>query len=134
MARRQSGLRRAAAVLALASLAGCGWVRDRLPGGVPMPQAAPQQEDQPEDVRLAGQAALHYLYELHRDREGEGPEGRYYREGGRVYFLNPQEEKVWLLPPRHPLRVPVEEYRQVTGQEYDPVRDGPVLRSAPAGW
>ena len=83
---------------------------------------------------VAGAAALYYLYNKHKDRQGHGPEGQYYRsKNGRVYFRDAKGQAHWVSAPSQPIEVPVEEYERYTGRSYDNYGGG-VVREAPAGW
>lgn len=84
---------------------------------------------------LAGAAAVYYLYKKHQNRQGQGPEGRYFlSKNGRVYYRDLRTgDYQWVDPPREPLRVPAEEYERYTGRSYDDY-DGGVVRDAPADW
>src|SRR5688572_10339061 len=84
---------------------------------------------------LAGAAALYYLYNKHKNKQGEGPEGRYYRsKNGRVYYRDLRTGKYqWVDPPSQPIQVPAEDYERYTGRSMDNY-DGGVIRQAPAGW
>ncbi|GET43468.1 hypothetical protein [Microseira wollei] len=68
---------------------------------------------------LAGAAALYYLYNQHRNRQGHGAQGKYYlSKNGRVYYRDAQGQAHWVTPPREGIRVPVEEaqrYRDFQG-------------------
>ena len=68
---------------------------------------------------LAGAAALYYHYNQHRNRQGEGAQGKYYlSRNGRVYYRDAQGRAHWVTPPREGIRVPVEEaqrYRDFQG-------------------
>jgi hypothetical protein len=44
---------------------------------------------------LAGAAALYYLYNKHKNAQGEGKTGRYYRsKNGRIYYRDPQKRAI----------------------------------------
>jgi hypothetical protein len=68
---------------------------------------------------LAGAAALYYLYNQHRNRQGDGAQGRYYlSRNGRVYYRDAEGRAHWVTPPREGIRVPEEEaqrYRDFQG-------------------
>jgi hypothetical protein len=82
---------------------------------------------------LAGAAALYYLYQKHKNAQGQGPEGQYYRsKNGRVYYRDARGGVHWVTPPQQ-LEVPVDEYERATGRRIDNY-DGRVIRDAPAGW
>lgn len=59
---------------------------------------------------LAGAAALYYLYNQHRNRQGQGPNGQYYlSKNGRVYYRDAQGRPHWVTPPSEGIRVPESE-------------------------
>lgn len=84
---------------------------------------------------LAGAAALYYLYNKHKNRQGQGAEGRYYlSKNGRVYYRDLKTgDYRWVDPPKEPIRVPAEEYERYTGRPASS-EEGQVIRQAPAGW
>jgi hypothetical protein len=62
---------------------------------------------------LAGAAALYYLYNQHRNRQEQGPEGQYYlSKNGRVYYRDAQHRVHWVTPPAEGIRVPEAEARR----------------------
>ncbi|MBD2124351.1 hypothetical protein [Trichocoleus sp. FACHB-262] len=62
---------------------------------------------------LAGAAALYYLYNQHRNKQAQGPEGQYYlSKNGRVYYRDAQRKVHWVTPPREGIRVPEAEARR----------------------
>jgi len=62
---------------------------------------------------LAGAAALYYLYQRHRNRQGQGAEGQYYlSKNGRVYYRDAQHQVHWVTPPPGGIRVPEQEAQQ----------------------
>lgn len=62
---------------------------------------------------LAGAAALYYLYNQHKNRQEQGPEGQYYlSKNGRVYYRDAQHRAHWVTPPPEGIRVPEAEARQ----------------------
>jgi hypothetical protein len=88
-------------------------------------QAAPnaRPQDRTQDRRglstgqkvaiLAGAAALYYLYQRHRNRQGHGAEGQYYlSKNGRVYYRDAQRRVHWVTPPPEGIRVPEAEASQ----------------------
>ncbi len=126
--------------LMLFSLTGCGGERasmdPRYPEA-PIRQSEPQRQGmstRQKVVMLAGAAALYYLYNKHKNRQGAGPEGQYYRSrNGRIYYRDANGEAHWVTPPQQPIAVPVDEYERYTGRNYEH-RTGEVIREAPAGW
>jgi hypothetical protein len=83
---------------------------------------------------LAGTAALYYLYNKHKNREGSGPEGQYYRSrNGRICYRDARGRAHWVTSPQEPIRVPASEYERYFGRAADDV-DGRVIGRAPAGW
>lgn len=88
-------------------------------------QAAPNSrpQDRPQNRRglsntqkvaiLAGAAALYYLYNRHKNRQGHGAEGQYYlSKNGRIYYRDAQRRVHWVTPPPGGIRVPEAEARQ----------------------
>jgi hypothetical protein len=62
---------------------------------------------------LAGAAALYYLYTKHKNAQGEGQVGRYYRsKNGRIYYRDAQGRATWVTPPPGGIQVPADEARQ----------------------
>ncbi|HEU4751961.1 MAG TPA: hypothetical protein VFU47_02555 [Armatimonadota bacterium] len=125
------------------SIAGCGGgtinAQSRAPGQAPY-SAPPRQTNTGMSTRnkvllLAGAAALYYLYQRHKNAQGEGPQGRYYRsKNGRVYYRDLKTGAFhWVDPPQQPIRVPAEEYQRYTGRSIDDYNGG-VIRQAPPGW
>jgi len=104
------------------------------------PYRAPDEQQQGMSTRnkvllLAGAAALYYLYNKHKNRQGQGPDGQYFRsKNGRVYYRDLRTgDFQWVDPPQQPIRVPAEEYERYTGralQDYD----GSVIKEAPREW
>lgn len=68
---------------------------------------------------LAGAAALYYLYNQHKDKQEQGPEGQYYlSKNGRVYYRDAQHRVHWVTPPPEGIRVSEQEaqkYRDFQG-------------------
>lgn len=86
---------------------------------------------------LAGAAALYYLYNQHKNREGAGAQGKYYlSKNGRVYYRDAQGRAQWVTPPQEGIRVPAEEaerYRDFQGYNGRTTgRDLTDLNQAPA--
>ena len=62
---------------------------------------------------LAGAAALYYLYNKHKNSQGEGKTGRYYRsKNGRIYYRDAQGRPIWVTPPSGGIQVPADEAEQ----------------------
>lgn len=62
---------------------------------------------------LAGAAALYYLYNQHKNRQGQGPQGQYYlSKNGRVYYRDAEGRAHWVTPPPEGIRVPEAQARQ----------------------
>jgi hypothetical protein len=135
-------LRRIAGVLAglmLFSIAGCGggninaespYDSDRRPYSQQPRQGMSTRKKM---LLLAGAAAVYYLYQKHKNAQGEGPNGRYYRsKNGRVYYRDLKTgDYRWVDPPQQPIRVPADEYERYTGRGYS---EDEVIRHAPSGW
>ncbi len=86
---------------------------------------------------LAGAAALYYLYNQHKNRQEQGPEGQYYlSKNGRVYYRDAQHRAHWVTPPPEGIRVPEAEarqYRDFQGYNNSPTgRELTELQPAPA--
>lgn len=82
---------------------------------------------------LAGAAALYYLYNQHKNRQGQGAQGKYYlSKNGRIYYRDDQGRAHWVTPPREGIQVPEAEaqrYREFEG--YNGRQDGRDLNSLP---
>lgn len=62
---------------------------------------------------LAGAAALFYLYNQHKNAQGQGPQGQYYlSKNGRVYYRDAQHRVHWVTPPPDGIQVPESEAQQ----------------------
>jgi len=62
---------------------------------------------------LAGAAALYYMYNRHKNKQGAGKQGQYYlSKNGRVYYRDQNGNPVWVTPPREGIQVPAEEAEQ----------------------
>jgi hypothetical protein len=85
---------------------------------------------------VAGAAALYYLYNKHKNKQGQGPDGRYFlSKNGRVYYRDMKTGAFhWVDPPKQPIRVPAADYERYTGQQVDRYSDGQLLHEAPQGW
>jgi hypothetical protein len=142
-AMKQKHLRPVAGVLAallLLPLTGCQPTvnSQSAPGPAPMRQSGqPRQgmSTRNKVLLLAGAAALYYLYNKHKNRQGQGAQGRYYlSKNGRVYYRDLKTGAYrWVDPPRQPIQVPADEYQRYTGRQVEGY-DGRVLRQAPQGW
>lgn len=85
-------------------------------------------------ITLAGAAALYYLYNQHKNAQGQaGPQGQYYlSKNGRVYYRDKQHRAHWVTPPPNGIQVPAQEaqrYRDFQG--YDNRPTGRDLTSLP---
>lgn len=83
---------------------------------------------------LAGAAALYYLYNQHRNKQEQGPEGQYYlSKNGRVYYRDAQHRVHWVTPPAEGIRVPEAEARRYQDfQGYNGRQTGRDLRDLAA--
>jgi hypothetical protein len=65
---------------------------------------------------LVGAAALYYLYNKHKNAQGNGAKGKYYlSKNGRVYYRDAEGRAHWVTPPQEGIRV--------TESEAQPYRD-----------
>ena len=68
---------------------------------------------------LGGAAALYYLYNRHKNRQGQGAQGKYYlSKNGRIYYRDAQNRPHWVTPPPEGIQVPESEaqkYREFQG-------------------
>ena len=107
--------------------------------GQPYGQQVPQQRQgmstKQKVLLVAGAAAVYYLYQKHKNKQGQGPQGRYYRsKNGRVYYRDLKTGQYqWVDPPRQPIQVPAEEYQRYFGGQRG-TEDGGVIRDAPPEW
>lgn len=86
---------------------------------------------------LAGTAALYYIYNQHKDKQGQGPEGQHYlSKNGRVYYRDAKHQVHWVTPPPKGIEVPesvAQQYRNFKGYNNSPTgRDLRDLVPAPA--
>ena len=59
---------------------------------------------------LAGTAALIYMYNKHKNAQGQGAQGKYYlSKNGRVYYRDAKGNAVWVTPPPQGIQVPESE-------------------------
>jgi hypothetical protein len=125
-------------------IAGCGGSNiNAAPRGSSMPapynQRTPPREGMSTGKKallLAGAAAVYYMYQKHKNAQGEGENGRYYRsKNGRVYYRDMKTGAFhWVDPPQQPISVPADEFERYTGRSADRFRDQDVVRDAPSGW
>lgn len=92
---------------------------------------------------LAGAAALYYLYNQHKNKQEQGPQGKYYlSKNGRIYYRDSENRAHWVTPPPGGIQVPESEAQQYrdfkgynnssTGRDLsDVVRDVPQNQLAP---
>lgn len=130
----------ALACLIFGGIAGCGSTvnsQSRMDGPPPMSRQEPRRQGMStrnKVLLVAGAAALYYMYNKHKNKQGHGAEGQYYRsKNGRIYYRDRNGKAVWVTPPSEPIRVPAEEFERYTGRSYND-HDGGVIREAPAGW
>lgn len=77
------------------------------------PQQRPGLSTKQKVGLLVGAAALYYLYNKHKNKQGTGPEGQYYRSrNGRIYYRDAQGRAHWVTPPSEGIRVPQDEYER----------------------
>jgi hypothetical protein len=94
-------------------------------------------------ITLAGAAALYYLYNQHKNKQEQGPEGKYYlSKNGRIYYRDAQGRPHWVTPPQEGIKVPADQAQQYrdfqgynnssTGRDLnDVVRNVPPNQLAP---
>ncbi len=64
-------------------------------------------------VLLGGAAALYYLYNRHKNAQGQGRNGQYYlSKNGRVYYRDAQHRAHYVTPPAGGVQVPASEAQQ----------------------
>ena len=112
----------------ISPLMGCGKRNDTVNaapnsapyGYVPPPQQQPQKQPNggmfsnmstgKKVALLAGAAALIYMYNKHKNAQGTGAQGKYYRsKNGRVYYRDSQGNAIWVTPPAGGIQVPQDE-------------------------
>jgi hypothetical protein len=128
-------------LLGVPFFAGCGSqqssappppVDDTRPGSQTYPAPA-NQTNQPQakkkglstgqkvGITLVGAAALYYLYNQHKNKQQEGPQGKYYlSKNGRIYYRDAQKRAHWVTPPPGGIQVPAEQaerYREFQGYD-----------------
>lgn len=73
---------------------------------------------------LAGAAALYYIYNQHKNKQEQGPQGQYYlSKNGRVYYRDAEHRAHWVTPPPEGIKVPESEaqkYREFQGYNNSP--------------
>lgn len=83
------------------------------PNRPPSPQARKGLSTGQKVAILAGAAALYYLYNQHKNKQQQGPQGKYYlSKNGRVYYRDAQGRAQWVTPPQEGIRVPEEQAQQ----------------------
>ena len=85
---------------------------------------------------LAGAAALYYLYNRNKNKQGRGAQGKYYlSKNGRVYYRDAEGRAHWVTPPPEGIRVPeseAQQYREFQGYNNRPTgRDLTDLQPSP---
>jgi hypothetical protein len=105
---------------------------NRTPG--PSPQVKPGLSNtQKVAITLAGAAALYYIYNQHKNKQEQGPQGKHYlSKNGRVYYRDAQNRAHWVTPPPEGIKVPESEaaaYRDFQG--YNNQTTGKDLTSLP---
>jgi len=91
---------------------------DTRPSAVPPQQQRRGLSTKQKVAILAGAAALYYLYNKHKNAQGEGASGRYYRsKNGRIYFRDAQGRATWVTPPAGGIQVPAGEAQQYSGYQ-----------------
>ena len=84
-------------------------------------------------ITLAGAAALYYIYNQHKNKQEQGPQGKHYlSKNGRVYYRDAQKQVHWVTPPPEGIKVPESEasaYRDFQG--YNNQTTGKDLTSLP---
>ena len=114
-------------LLTLPTLTACGGNQNAVtpppPQDVSRTQTYPNSTNQPQARKglstgqkvaiLAGAAALYYIYNQHKNRQGQGPQGQYYlSKNGRIYYRDAQGRPHWVTPPPEGIQVPEAEARQ----------------------
>ncbi len=99
----------------------------------PTPEAKKGLSNTQKVAILAGAAALYYLYRQHQNKQGQGPQGKYYlSKNGRVYYRDAQNRAHWVTPPPEGIKVPESEaaaYREFEG--YNNQTTGRDLKGLP---
>lgn len=85
----------------------------------PQPQAKRGLSTGQKVAILGGAAALYYLYNQHKNRQGQGAQGKYYlSKNGRIYYRDAENRAHWVTPPPGGIRVPeseAQQYREFQG-------------------
>jgi len=104
------------------------------PYETPAPNQRPGMSTRNKVLLLAGAAAVYYLYQKHKNKQGQGPEGRYFRsKNGRVYYRDMRTGQYqWVDPPQQPIQVPADEYQRYFPGQGAP--EGALVRQAPPQW
>lgn len=88
-----------------------GTVSNVPPGN--QPQAKKGLSNTQKVAILAGAAALYYLYNRNKNKQGQGAEGKYYlSRNGRVYYRDAQGRAHYVTPPSGGIQVPESEAQQ----------------------
>lgn len=94
------------------------------PAPAPSPRAKKGLSTGQKVAILAGAAALYYLYNQHKNRQGQGTQGKYYlSKNGRVYYRDAEGRAHWVTPPPEGISVPESEaqrYRDFQGYNNRP--------------
>ena len=103
-------------------------------GSTPSPQAKKGLSNaQKVGITLAGAAALYYIYNQHKNKQEQGPQGKHYlSKNGRVYYRDADKRAHWVTPPPEGIKVPESEaaaYRDFQG--YNNQTTGKDLTSLP---
>jgi len=97
------------------------------PAAPTSPQAKKGLTNKQKVAILAGAAALYYLYNRHKNKQAQGPEGQYYlSKNGRVYYRDAQHRAHWVTPPPGGIQVPAAEAQQY--QEFQGYNNRPTGR------
>jgi hypothetical protein len=115
-----------AAILVSPILAGCGRDTGSYSPTEPVDRTAGSRSEYPAPANqrpglsggqktaiLVGAAALYYLYNKYKNRQGQGQQGQYYlSKNGRVYYRDRNGNPVWVTPPSQGIEVPESEASQ----------------------
>jgi len=138
-------------LLAVPMLTSCGGARTNVPPPVDDSRAGTVSNSAPVErtqarkglstgqkvAILAGAAALYYIYNQHKNKQGQGAQGKYYlSKNGRVYYRDAEGRAHWVTPPPEGIRVPeseAQQYRDFQGYNNRTTgRDLRELQPAPA--